>query len=228
MDAAEKDAVRGLLLDRWLEDLRQDRAPSPLAAMKLLSEQEIEEVLELARFYKATLYPGTVSSVDVDRLGARLQEQVLREQVEAHQEAAAAAEEASSFGAAVVGARTKRQINAHRLEEAIGLPAGTVRRLESGELPPHRLALDTMVALLRALGLASGRVVELIRWASLAWAEAAYARPATQLGRTDAQLEPGERRQLLEAEAHASDAAELAAERERIEQYCQALVSRFG
>ena len=227
MNAADKDAVRGLLLTSWLADLRQDRAPQPLPEMELLSATERAEVLELARFYKATLYPTPATGIEVDRVGSRLKGRIQQEQLAARQRTASLLQEGVPFGRVIQAARQDRQINARRLEAAIAVASGTVGQLETTEMPPHRLPMDKLVALLRALGLASHQMVGVVRQASLEWAQRVYAQPATQLGRTDAEVTDEERRQLLEDGEAGADQAALAGEVASVEQFCRALSSRL-
>lgn len=61
MMLGEIDAVKGRLLDLWLDDLRNERRPRICGEMKGLSEAELTEVMELARFYKGALWPTQVT-----------------------------------------------------------------------------------------------------------------------------------------------------------------------
>src|SRR5438045_2738722 len=104
MDVREKDEVKGMLLERWIEDLREDRAPKSLPEMQLLTPEEIGEVLLLARWYKASLYP-TEPRIDVDDLAASLRAAVMQDRAASQSVAADLVETTPTFGALVKGIR---------------------------------------------------------------------------------------------------------------------------
>lgn len=225
MNTPSKTTIKGLILERWLEDLRQDRPPAPLPEMAPLSERDVDELLRLARWYKAALFPARPEAAAVATLHTAVLERVRAERAAAQAGADQATASAGSFGALIRQVRAARGIAAPELDRALVIPAGTVDRLESEELPPHRLPLDKMAPLLRCLGLAMQRVVDLMRVASLTWAQSTYGAPQTRLGLIDGQVDEEERRRLLDDRRPGEQRVRLAEEIKAIERYCR-LVAR--
>lgn len=223
MDATDKETIQARLLDYWITDLRQDRQPRVAPEMALLSAAEIEEVMHLARQQKAifsatdpdAVRTKTSLNTTIAQITARLREE--------RDAGAKLAEEARSFGTLLQGAIVSCDIRVSDLEGALAAARGTVARLESEELPPHRVALPTMLSLLRALDLVSDRVVELIRQASLQWTQAAYSGPQTRFGRIDPQVTDAERARFLAEDAVDEDSVQRDIELQQIERYCREL-----
>ncbi|GEM_PF-5441558 len=225
MNTPSKTTTKGLILERWLEDLRQDRPPALMPEMAALSERDVAELVRLARWYKAALFPARPDAAAVTTLQTSVLARVQAERAATQAGADQASASAGSFGALIRQVRVTRGIAAPELERALVIPAGTVDRLESEELPPHRLPLDKMAPLLRGLGLAMQRVVDLMRIASLTWAQATYGAPQTRLGLIDGQLDEEERRRLLDDRRPGEQRVRLAEEIKEIERYCR-LVAR--
>jgi len=227
MESPDKEVLKGMLLDRWLKDLEADRAPSFLDEMHQLSQEDIAETLSLARWLTA-LTPATPTSTEVESVAATVRAQIRDEEEEEQRALADAAEQATSFGGLLIVTRRIRQLRPSDIERALRLSGGTLDNLEKGVVPPHRIPVDRMVGLLRALRVATNEVVELIRAAGFEWANRVYTQPATQLGRIDSQLSAESRHALLaEATAEGDQRAELAEELERVERYCQALTAQL-
>jgi hypothetical protein len=229
MDASEREAIKGKLLDRWIEDLRQDKAPTLLPEIALLSPEERAEVLELARWYKGSLYhQSSDSQPNVEALAKGLRDFVLNEQEAEARQAERLVDAAPTFGALIREACTWRTINPRSLEQALKLPTGTINRLEVGELPPHRVPVESMLPLLRGLRLESGQVVKVLQETSITWANAAYNQAQTQLGRTDAGLTSEARRELLSEGHHDERANQYVQELTTITRYCDELARRLA
>lgn len=227
MQSPDKEVLKGMLVDRWMEDLRQDRAPSILPEMQELSQQEIAETLALARWLGA-VDPVSVQSAEVDSVAAAVRARVRRDDEQQGQALEDAIEQATSFGGLLAVVRRVRQVKAVDIERALRLPNGTLENLESSTVPPHRIPIDTMLALLRSLHVATSEVVELIRQAGIEWVSRVYNQPATQLGRIDSQFVDMRHHLLTEATAQEDQRAQLAEELDRLEQYCRSLAARLG
>jgi hypothetical protein len=130
MDASDTEAIKGMLLDHWIEDLRQDKAPTPLPEMDQLGTDERAEILELARWYKGALYAQDPSSPreGADEFALRLRNDVLHVRAEERRAAAQLASAARTFGAIVRDARTRRNVDLLALERTLALPTGTLAR----------------------------------------------------------------------------------------------------
>ncbi len=80
--AEEREELKGKLLLLWIEDLRNDQKPRLSPEAQVLTEPEAEEVMRLARFIKAVLYPSEVPAVDVgeyaENLAARAFDELAR------------------------------------------------------------------------------------------------------------------------------------------------------
>jgi hypothetical protein len=227
MESPDKEVLKGMLLDRWLEDLEADRAPSVLDEMQHLSQEEIAETLALARWL-AAMTPATPTPTEVESVAATVHARIRRDEEQQRQALANAAEQATSFGGLLISSRGIRQLRPAAIERALRLTSGTLDNLEKGVLPPHRIPVDQMVALLRTLRVATTKVIEFIRAAGFEWASRVYTQPTTQLGRIDSQLGAASRHALLaEATAEGDQRAELMAELDEIERYCQALASEL-
>lgn len=227
MKSPDKEVLEGMLLDRWIEDLHEGRAPSVLPEMQQLSQHEIAETLALARWL-AAMAPTPPTPTEVESVAATVRAHIRREEEQQGQALAAAAEQATSFGGLLITSRRIRQLRSADTERTLRLTSGTLEKLETGEFPPHRIPVDRMVALLRSLRVSTAEVVELIRDAGFEWARRVYTQPATQLGRIDAQLSTESRHAVLaEAEAAGDQRAELIEELEHIERYCQSLTAQL-
>lgn len=227
MESPDKEVLKGMLLDQWMEDLIEDRAPRVLPEMEQLSQYEIAETLALARWLTA-MTPATPTPAEVESVAATVSARIRREEEEEQSALAVAAKEATSFGGLLTTARRIRQLRSTDIERTLRLPNGTLDNLENGVLPPHRIAVDRMVALLRALRVTTTEVVELVRSAGFEWATRVYTQPATQLGRIDAQLRAASRHALLaEAEAAGDQRADLLEELDRIDRYCNSLAAQL-
>lgn len=225
MESPDKEVLKGALLERWMEDLRQDRAPSLLPGLQQLSQQEIEETLTLARWLTA-MTPASPTVSEVDSVTASVRARIHQDDEQQGQELATVVEQATSFGGLLLVARGSRQLKPLDIERALRLPSGTLTKLENAVIPPHRIPIDTMLTLLRLLRITTSEVVELIHQAGVQWANKVYAQPASQLGRIDSQLDIESRGHLLaEATAQEDQHAELAEELESVESYCRSLAA---
>jgi hypothetical protein len=79
MESPDKEVLKGMLLDRWLEDLEADRAPSFLDEMHQLGQEDIAETLALARWLTA-LIPATPTSTEVESVAATVRAQIRDEE----------------------------------------------------------------------------------------------------------------------------------------------------
>jgi RNA polymerase sigma factor (sigma-70 family) len=228
MDAADREAVKGLLLEAWIDDLRQDRRPRLLPEMNSLTQEEIAEVMALARWYKGSLHPTELDAHALNGVTSSVRSRIAQARAKERQAAEAIVAEAPSFSTLLQTALRHQGVNLQAVERTQALPARTVQQLETGQLPPHRVPLEKMVALLRGLRLVSERVVTLVRQASIAWAEQSYGQPQTQLGRIDPTLDEEERGQLLRETSAAGGDDGLGGELERIEAYCRTLAGRLS
>lgn len=227
MDRTEKDAIKGRLLDLWVEDLRSDRRPRIAPEMEQLTNEEIEEVMELARFHKAALAPTRLEQDTLDGLASTVLSRLMDRRAEEGRMAEEVAAGAGGFNATLQAARERRGIGEQVLERTLGVPNGLIALLESGELPPHRFAIERMVRLLQSLRLNSERIIDLIRQASLAWAQNTFTRPQMRLGRVDASASEQEHRESLAGSVGDTDADEFTEEVARIETYCQTLTAKL-
>lgn len=227
MESPDKDALKGMLLDRWMDDLRHDRSPSVLPELRQLDQHDIAETLALARWLTA-MPPTMPTPAAVDSVVAAVRARIRDDEARQHQALGEAVEQATSFGGLLLAARGVRQLKSSDLERSLKLPSGTLANLEGASVPPHRIPLNTMLRLLRALRIATGDVVNLIRQAGVEWASRVYTQPVTQLGRIDSQLDAQSRYRLLaEATAQQNQQEQLAEELERLEVYCQSLISQM-
>lgn len=226
MKSPDKETLKGTLLDRWMEDLGQDRAPSLLPEMQQLSPQEIADTLALARSLTA-MSPVSPTTSEVTNVAATVYARIHREDEQQQQALATAVGQATSFGDLLGVAREVRQLKPAVIERSLKLPAGTLAHLEGATISPHRIPMDSMLALLRSLRIASGEIVELIRQAGVEWASTVYTRPAAQFGRVGAELDVEARgRVLAEATSYEDHEADLTEELERVERYCRSLAIR--
>lgn len=76
VEDAEKDKIKGMLLDKWINDLKHDRAPQWSPELRELSSSEIEEVMELARWFKGTFYPGQVTESEISAVNNTVMQKV--------------------------------------------------------------------------------------------------------------------------------------------------------
>lgn len=229
MALTDKDILKGMLLDRWTEDLRQDRPPSTLPEMQQLTQQEIVEVLAQARWLITLVEPAAPPSSELQSVLAEVRARIERHEEQQDQTLGDAVSRATSFGDLLLLSRRARKVRVADLERDLKLSAGMLSNLETAKVPPHRIPISTMAALLRALRIARSEVVEFVYQAGFTWANSAYTRTATQLGRIDAQPGTASRHDLLsEAATHDDHPAQLAEELEQLERYCQSLSAQLS
>lgn len=221
----EEEALKGRLLDAWIEDLRNDRPPRALPGMEELTPDVREEVLRLARWSKATFHPSQVPDSEVSALAKSLREGVYGKRQEEIRWTDQLIAQGKGFGASLRAARLHLDIDARALEERCTLSEGHIAHLESDQLPPHRIAVDKMLLLLRHLRF-SGNIVDVIRRSCLEWAAVAYGREQTQLARIDHTVSDSKRVELLQNTSRDTKDA-LEREKRRIQQYCQDLASQW-
>lgn len=212
-----REELKGRLLVRWLEDLKNEKEPGFYEEIDLLSPGDVEEVMELARFTKASFYPSEGLADDVG-LSARaisknFAEDVAR-QIEANR---AAVRNARNFGELMRTIVKSLHIDQSALRDLIKLPNSVLRDLETGQLSPHRVPLEKMVKLLLILRLTCEEVVELVRKSSLEWTNSVYSQTPTSLGRIGLDVSTDERARLLTNRAAASG------EQREIEEFCTGL-----
>ncbi len=215
--ADEREALKGRLLNLWLQDLKNDRPPGIYPEVGTLSPTELEELMGLARFIKGNLYPSSSMPVNVDSFAAKLAHVVFQErkdQIEINQ---SFIKNAETFSQLVFHTLGSLRIDRANLQRSLTLPQATLSDLETEKMPPHRLPVKTMVRLLVALRLASAEIVNLIRKSSREWALRTYPAGQTQLGRIDPSLSNEERRNVMQ------DQGELNKEFEWIDSYCSRL-----
>ena len=227
MDAEEKEVIKGMLLDRWISDLRQDLTPTVLSEMEHLTPQEIDETLRLARWMAAALAPVTPPIAEADAVAATVLAQIQSE-TKQHEILSDVVKQATSFAGLILTARSIRKVRIPELERALRLREGMIEGLEYAKIPPHRVPSESLVTLLRALHVAAIDVVPLIRADSVQWAQSAYSQASTQLGRVDTRLGAAQRYLLLaEAAQHDNPQRELAEELQQIEQFCEVVAEQL-
>ncbi|OGO52534.1 MAG: hypothetical protein A2148_08550 [Chloroflexi bacterium RBG_16_68_14] len=222
---AESEAVKGMILDAWIEDLGSDRSPRTIPEMGTLTPEELEELMQLARWYKASFFASQSVQTDVDSMAATLRERVYEDRASELELVAMLTGNAITFGSALQAARARLGVEPEVLEQAHALPRGVVSQLEAGKLPPHRVAIDKMVVLLQGLRF-SQQVLDLIRRSCIEWAASAYGQAQTQLGRIDRSLNNVERLRLLQDAAGEADEG-LSKELDQIREYCNTLEARL-
>lgn len=222
MKQQDRDTVKGELLLLWLEDLRCDREPRICPEMQSLAPDEIREVMSLARFLKAAEWQSEVS-VDLDKYARTISERVLLRNVCEAQHTAQLIQSSPEFPDMLREAINSLSIDRRGLQESLALPRHTLSDLESGRMPPHRLPLDTMLKLLRAVRADTKDVVSLIRRSALRWANSTYQRGQVQLGRVDLSLSDDTRVRVMR-----DDNGVLAQEVARIHKYCDDLAAKLG
>lgn len=220
-------AIKGLIFDRWLDDLAQDRPPRSMPELAALAPREIAATMQLARWYAAACFLPEPATGVSETLVHRVREDTENQSQAELTIAASATGTATSFGTLLNDVRNQRGIAAADLEHALAAPTRTIARLETGELPPHRVPPDTMLLLLHGLRLASRRAIALIREASIRWATAAYVAPQTQLGWIDPEVHDAAKRRLLPDTAPREEQRRLDQELAQIERYCHALGARL-
>lgn len=221
--AAERDLLKGKLLDAWLEDLRNDREPRKPPVSFSLSAEDLEEVMRLARWYKAMLFPSAPPHPrSIDELPSRLAERALQARADEADEVQSIVSRAATFAEAIRESATRLGIDLRNVEAACALPKGTFGHLLAEEIPPHRMSLEKMLVFFCALRLPVAAVA-LLRRASIAWAHGSFDRTQTRLGRIDWAIDNSRRSELLGAD---DAAAAFTKELERIDAYCDALRSR--
>lgn len=215
----ERNDLKGSLLNHWIEDLKNDRPPGMYPEVDSLSPEEIEDVLGLARFVKGNLYPSNAMPVDVyayaSELG-RLVSQQRKDQIELNRSAIGQSE---SFGKLVSRQIGYCRIDRNALQQAVAIPRNALPEIETEQMPPHRLQVESMVRLLVALRLASTEVIDLVKRSAREWAFRVYSCGQTQLGRIDVSLTNEERQRLME------DRGDLDKELTRIDSYCERLLA---
>lgn len=216
----ERDELKGRLLSLWLDDLKQSKALGLYDEMKSLSKSEIADVMRLARLAGATFYPNSVSSIGLQNHAKRLAKYAFDQRSNQINLNLAAIQKAPRFGDLLKHVVASSGINSSMLGSSLNLPGSTLSDLETGELPPHRLPLDTLTKILMALHLLSKETIDLIRKSSQEWAYRVYGSTSTQLGRVDVGLKGEDRRRVME------DQGDLSKELERIETCCVQL-ARF-
>lgn len=221
----DREVMKGKILDAWIADLRADCEPRTMPEMKMLSSEELEDVMRLARWYKASFLASESVQTSVDVMADRLRERVYEDRASEFVQVAKISADAVTFGSALQAARTRLDVEPDALEQAYSLPGGTLGQLESGRVPPHRVAKEKMTALLQGLRF-SRQVVDLIRRSCLEWAVSVYGQAQTQMGRIDPSLTNSERLNLLQDAAGQADEG-LAKELEQIRQYCSSLETRL-
>lgn len=221
----EKEVVKGMILDAWIEDLRSECDPRTMPEMKTLSSEELEEVMRLARWYKASFFASQSIRTNVDSMAASLRERVYKDRSSEFAQVAKISADAATFGSALQAARTRLDVEPDVLEQAHSLPGGMLGQLEAGRVPPHRVAMEKMATLLQGLRF-SREVVDLIRRSCLEWAVSAHGQAQTQMGRIDPSLGNAERLKLLQDAIGEADDG-LAKELERIRRYCSSLETRL-
>jgi len=228
MDAHDLEALKGMLLDRWVEDLREDRPPSVMPEMGLLSQQEIADTLGLARWLSAAINSTAPDATESDAIAASVRQRVRREREQQDQALTVAVQQSADFGELMQTARRVRHLRAQDIERSLRLPRGALLRLEAQTIPPHRIAVETMLTLLHALRIATDDVIALIRQAGIEWINRAYTQESTQLGRLDRRVGSDDRRQILtDATANSEQPAQRAEEVERLQKFCDTLAARL-
>lgn len=229
MDAEEKEVIKGVLLDRWISDLRQDRTPTIMSEMEHLTPQEIDETLSLARWMAAVITPITPSVAEASAVAATVLAQI-RSETKQHEVLLDVIKQATSFAGLILHARSIRKLRIpEEVERALNLREGIIAGLEYAKTPPHRVPSESLLTLLRVLHVATIDVVPLIRADSVRWAQSAYSQTSTQLGRVDPNLGAEQRYQLLiEATVHDDPQGELAKELQSIEQYCAVVSAQLS
>jgi hypothetical protein len=214
-----REELKGRLLGRWLADLKDEKEPGLYEELNFLSPTEIEEVMDLARFAKATFHPSETLHDEViscAQVLSRSLSEDLAKQIDANR---ATIRTARNFGEVFRATVKSSGVDQSAMRGLVKLPNSVLRDLETGQLSPHRVPLEKMVKLLVILRLTGEEVVDLVRKSSLEWANSVYCRTPTRLGRVGLEVSGDERARLLSDQAAASD------EQRKIEEFCSGLAS---
>jgi len=215
----EREELKGKLLMLWLEDLKNDKEPGFYPELNSLTASETEEIMSLARFIKGNFYPSEYFAASAGQCAKELSKLILEERTRQIELNKSAILKSATFNELVLYAINSLTVDKTALQVALALPRSTFSDLETGKMPPHRLPHDTMIRLLVALQLVSAEIVESIRKSSMEWAAITFGSSQTQLGRIDTSINSAERCKLMGGNR------DLAKELERIESYCQLLLT---
>jgi hypothetical protein len=216
--AEPREELKGRLLVLWLEDLKNDQAPQRYPEMGLLSNFDLEEVMDLARFIKGSFYPSAGMPGNMESFMKDLSKLLSAEITKEEEMGRTAIENAASFGELIQQTIALFHVDRSALRELLKVPTATLGELETGELPPHRLPLEKTIRLLCALRLTSTGVIGLIRKSSLDWAQSSSGKGSARLGRIDRHVVDEDRVELMEEREQP-----ISAEAARVEEFCSAL-----
>lgn len=208
MTTPSEEELMARLLSAWLEDLRHDREPRPSDLVERLPAEKSAEIMDLARWYKAVLYPTSGTAANVDTLAANIGKRVMSTRQTEAADVAESVRAASSFDEILRSAAAQLHIDLANLEEACGLAKMELLQVAAGTQPGHRLPIEAMVRVFRGLRLPTA-AVDTLRRSSLEWAKSQAREAQVQLNRPSAA------------------AAELESTRD-LESYCAELRARLG
>ncbi len=215
------EEIRGRYLSKWIEDLRAGKSPEVSAeALSDLTESEIQELLEMARFTKAVQFPSDPGGGHSGVIRSRLSQLVLDARKKQLEHGHSLVVSSGSFGECLYGARSTLGLSVDDLSSDTAIPKHLLAGVETGSTSPIRIQpIEKMVGLLLRLSVAFRETVDLIETSAEDWAFAHFQVSPTQLGRVSEELSPGDRRRLLEGYGSEDVESDIQRELDRVKQY---------
>jgi transcriptional regulator with XRE-family HTH domain len=195
----QKEAILGRYLSAWVEDLRAGRSPEvDQQCLEELSEIEIRELLETARFTKALLFPTEPTQGQSSTIQSRLGQLVFEVRQKQLASGRVIAYSSKDFGQCLRTARTSLGLSIEELSSECEVPGRLLEDVEEGKRSPIRVPVAKMVNLVLRLYIGLDQVVDLIKASAEGWARETFPKNQVQFGRIGKDITERERRKLLE------------------------------
>lgn len=220
----QREVLLGRYLSGWVDDLRHGKSPEvDSRALEDLSEDELRELLAIARFTIAVSFPAEEISEESDAIRSRLGKtlfQAREKQLASGQNLVASS---TDFGQCLRTVRTSLGLSIDDISRECAIPGSLLEDVENGERPATRVPVAKMANLLQKLYIGLNEAVELINTSTERWARQTYPRMQEQLGRVGKDKSEHERRELLERAGIQDVEGSLERELERASEYASAL-----
>ena len=219
------EEVLGRYLSEWTEELRAGREPELSEhARQDLTDNQISELLAMARFSKAMYFPTLSWEGQSETIKSHLVKRVAEMKQKQYEDGRSLVLSSSSFAECIHDARMHWRLDVEGLSKETGIPKQVLVDMESGKRSPIRIEpLEKMIGLLLRLSIAIPEMVDLIRTSAEKWMLDNFQASPTQLGRVSGELSPHERRRLIEASGAEEIDSAIQRERHRIRTYTGAL-----
>ncbi len=222
------EELLGQFLATWVDDLREGKGIEISDEdLNKLTEQQVNELTDMARFVKAVNFPTEHWKGHSDDIRARLGQRLFKKRSKQLADGYTRVMSADNLGECLFASRRQLNVSIQDLVAATDIPKSLLEDVEAGARPPIRINAEKMFELLQRLHLAFDETVDLLKSTSENWTMETFQHNQTQLGRVRHDMNSDRHFGAVPAYSGQGLDNEIQRELDRIEEYAGMLRQRI-